>query len=344
VVTSRNDLDDLLISEDARPLTLDLFTVDEARQMLARRLGEARVAAEPEAVEEIVLRCGRLPLALAIVAARASGRPRLTLERSAVELREAGLGSFAGPDPVTDVRRVFGWSCWTLSQEAARLFRLLGLHPGPDISRLAAASLTGVSRDAVARPLAELTAAHLLTEHRPGRYALHDLLRAYAAELTETHDPEGGRRSAVDRLVQHYLHTGHAGCMLINSHRKPITIDPTDPGVTPERLNSRDEAFAWFTAEHAGLVAAIGSGALHGHDRHAWQLAWALVSYLSRTGHWRDLVAVGRAGLEAANRTGDRTAVAIEECLFGSALMKVEGFDEGEAHLNRSLEIFGDRR
>jgi len=184
IVTSRSRLTPLVATEGARPLALDLLSAAAARDLLTERLGAARVAAEPAAVDEIVARCARLPLALAVAAARAGTRPDFPLAMLAAELREASaaLDVLCGGDPATDVRAVFSWSYRALSTEAARMFRLLGLHPGPDISVSAAASLAGIPPRQARAPLADLVQEHLLTEHLPGRYALHHLLRAYAAE------------------------------------------------------------------------------------------------------------------------------------------------------------------
>ncbi len=198
VVTSRNQLAGLVTTAGAFPVTLDLPTVDEACQLLEHRLGAARVAAESPAVDEIITLCARLPLALAIVATRAATQPGLPLATLAAELREAkgGLAEFTDPDLASDVRAVFSWSYKQLSQGAARVFRLLGLHPGPDISLPAAASLFGQPAAEVRPLLAELVRAHLLAR-AVDRYALHDLLRAYAAELLRPPTPmAAGRRAA----------------------------------------------------------------------------------------------------------------------------------------------------
>lgn len=206
VVTSRNPLTGLVVTEGARPLVLELLSPGEAREFLIRRLGAARVEAEPAATDAIITRCARLPLALAVVAARAATRPCLPLPELARQLDAArgGLSGFAGEDPLTDARVVFSWSYHTLSAEAADLFRLLGLHPGPGISLAATASLLGTPAGFAAERLAELCRAHLLTEPVPGRYAFHDLLRDYATELTETRDPEATRDAALGRLLGHY--------------------------------------------------------------------------------------------------------------------------------------------
>jgi DNA-binding SARP family transcriptional activator len=172
VVASRNRLTGLT-AEGAHPILLDLLPVAEAEQLLARRLGAERVAAEPDAVDRIITRCARLPLALAIVAARAADVD-VALATLADELDQApgDLGSFAADDPRADVRAVFSWSHRALSGAAARLFRLLGLHAGPDFAAPAAASLVGQPVERVEALLAELTRAHLITEHAPGRFAL----------------------------------------------------------------------------------------------------------------------------------------------------------------------------
>src|SRR5262249_53618676 len=159
------------------PVPVDLLGADEARDLLAGRLGIGRLAAERGAVDDIVRLCARLPLALAVVAARAATHPRFGLAALAGELRAArgGLDAFAGAEPAVDPGAVFSWSYLRLSAAAARLFRLVGLHPGPDLGTRAAASLAGLPLGATRPLLAELTRTHLVAELSPGRYACHDL-------------------------------------------------------------------------------------------------------------------------------------------------------------------------
>ncbi|MGH3682708.1 MAG: BTAD domain-containing putative transcriptional regulator, partial [Natronosporangium sp.] len=216
LVTSRDQLARLVATTAASSVLLDLLTVDEARGLLAHRLGADRVAAEPQATDEIITRCARLPLALAIAAARATTNPAFPLRALASELRDAqsGLDTLTVGDPGTEVRTVFSWSYRVASPAAARLFRLLGLHPGPDLRLPAAASLAGLPAARTRPLLAELTRAHLLTEHAPGRYTFHDLLRAYATELSQAHDSHQQRQPAVRRMLDHYLHTGHTAALV----------------------------------------------------------------------------------------------------------------------------------
>ena len=141
-MTSRNQLSGLA-ADGARLVSLDVLTHQEAVQLLTARIGSTRAAAEPGAIDEIAALCAYLPLALAVAAARAAARPRFPLTELAAELRHAAgrLDALDSGDPTVSVRAVFSWSFRQLGNEAARMFRLLGLHPGPDISVRAAASL-----------------------------------------------------------------------------------------------------------------------------------------------------------------------------------------------------------
>jgi tetratricopeptide (TPR) repeat protein len=344
LVTSRSRLTGLVAAEGARPLPLGLLTAGEARDVLAARLGVGRVTAEARAVGEIIDRCARLPLALAIVAARATAHPGCPLAVLAAELRDAegGLDGFEAADAATDVRTVLSWSYQALSADAAMLFRLLGLYRGPDITPAAAASLAGLSRQRCCRLLAELAGAHLLTEHAPGRYAGHDLLRAFAAELARSHDSEGTRRAAVHRVLDHYLHTATAAVQFLRQHqeREPIALGPPQPGVSPERVSSPEGALAWLTAERPGLVAAVGQAAAADFDAHAWQLAWTLQTFLLRQGLWPEQVAVHRTALAAARRLGDRTGQAHTLAGLAIGYARWGRLDDAVAHYQQALHLY----
>nr|BFE76118.1 hypothetical protein GCM10020092_094190 [Actinoplanes digitatis] len=212
LVTSRASLSGLVATEGARPLRLDTMSGAEGRELLARRVGEHRIKDDPDAVDRILTACAGLPLALAITAARAATHPSFSLGTVAAELTEARtrLDALADSDPATDVRAVFSWSYRTLDPAGARLFRLLGLLPGPDAGINAVASLAGMRTDEVRPLLALLIQANLLAEQPAGRYGCHDLLRAYARELTDRIDPEADRRAATHRVLDFYLHTALA--------------------------------------------------------------------------------------------------------------------------------------
>src|SRR5262252_6873777 len=207
LVTSRGQLPGL-VTAGARPVSLSLLAPTEARALLAARLGWDQVAAQPEATEEVITACAGLPLALAIVAARAEAGPGIPLRAVAGELADGRgrPGALARGEAAADVRVVMSWSYDALGPGAARLFRLLGLHPGPDISVPAAASLAGVQVPVARRLLAELAQAGLAGEIAPGRLGSHDLLRGYAAELARSRDGPAERGEATGRLLDHYLH------------------------------------------------------------------------------------------------------------------------------------------
>ena len=348
LVTSRSQLAGLAAVEGAWLLPLGLLTEQEARELLAGRLGAGRVEAEPEAVTELIRLCARLPLALAITAARAAARPDHPLAALAAELRAAGgpLDALDAGEPTASVRAVFSWSYRQLSPAAARLFRLLGIHPGPDISAPAAASLAGAESAQARYLLAELGRAHMIAEYAPGRYAFHDLLRAYAAEQAYALDGDAARRAAVGRVLGHYLHTAHAAAVLVNPSRTSLSIAPPDPCAMSERLAGQPQALAWFEAEHHVLLAAATLAAETGFDRHAWQLPLAIADYLDASGHWQELAAVARSALDAATRLGEVGGQAAAHRVLAGAHAQLAQYDLARAHLADSLELYrrlGDR-
>jgi tetratricopeptide (TPR) repeat protein len=338
VVTSRSQLAGLVAALGAHPLTLDLLDADDARGLLRHRVGPDRLAAEPEAVDGIIGACTGLPLALAIVAARAAVQPGYPLARFATQLREAGgLDGFDETGTGIDLRAVFSWSYHTLSPAAARLFRLSGLHCGPDLTAPAAASLAGIAPGEARRLLAELTRTHLLDEHRPGRFTFHDLLRAYATERAHAVDTEDDRQSAVGRVLDHYLHTAYAAAQLADRHRDPITVPPAATGVKPE---VPADGLAWLTGEHQVLFAAIAQAGHAGLDGHAWQLAWTLYPFLLRNGRWHDLARAEHAALAAAQRLGDIAGQARAHRGIGAALGRLGRQDDADRHHHRALRLY----
>jgi tetratricopeptide (TPR) repeat protein len=341
LITSRDRLDGLVATVGARILTLDVMSEAESRELIARRLGAGRAQAEPEAVADLARLCAGLPLGLAIVAARAAARPRFRLAALSAELvgGDARLDALETTDTTSSVREVFSWSYRQLSQPAARMFRLLGLHPGPDVTVAAAASMAGVGRPQARRALAELAGAHLLTEHLPGRFTGHDLLRAYAAELAAEDEDADARDLARHRLSDHYLHTAAAAARRLCPARPAISLAAARPGTVPEKLASFDEAVGWFGAERQVLFAVTDAAAAE-HGPHAWQLPALLTEYLSREGHWHDLAAVGRIALAAAERDGDRLGQAHAHASIGIANLRVGCYKAARPHLLRASTLF----
>ncbi len=342
IVTSRNRLAGLVAGEGAHPLTLDLLPAAEARRLLAGRLGVDRLSAEPAAAAEIVTRCAGLPLALAIVATRTAAHPGFSLAAIAAELRDAqgGLEAFAGTRAAIDARAVFSWSYRALSPPAARLFRALGLHPGPDLAAPAAASLVAEPLVTVRRLLAELTETHLISEAAPGRYALHDLLRGYAAELGAGTDPDADRLAARHRLLDHYLHSADAADRQLEPIRGRITLDPVRPGVVVLRSADRAQALAWFAAEHPALRAAVSCAADTGLDTHAWQLTWAMQQHFSWRVSWHEWISTQQVALDAVLRSANLTGQAYTRCGLGRAYTRLGGDGQARAEYRRGLDLY----
>jgi DNA-binding SARP family transcriptional activator len=320
VVTSRNQLAPLIATEGAAGLYLDLLSPREAGELLGSRIGTDRRAAEPGAATELVLRCSGLPLALTITAARAQARRGLPLGVLAEELRDLGLDALRAGDAATDLRAVFSWSVDALAPDSARLFRLLGLHPGLDITVAAAASLGDLTVAECRAALTELTAAQLLTEHRPGHYTCHDLLRAYASDQVHAQHSEADRQAAVHRLVDHYLHSTYAAFRLAYGPSR-VPVSKARAGVRPEEHLDRQAALRWLATERTVLLA-VAELAAHapGCEEQAWRLAGAMTSNLCYANYWPDWVAAQRLALEAAERVDDRLGQAHARLGLGRAL------------------------
>jgi tetratricopeptide (TPR) repeat protein len=342
LVTSRHQLAGLVTTHGARPLPLDVLPDPDARDLLSRRLGSQRTAAEPEAVTGIVSHCAGLPLALGIVAARAALRPHLPLAALTTQLREAAtrLDALDGGDLAVNLRAVLSCSYRTLPPEAARLFGLLGLVAGPDLSLTAAASLAGLPVGRTRVLLHDLTATHLVHEHRQDRYRIHDLVRLYAAEQTRALDADRVRDAALLRILDHYLHTANTAALLLYPHRDPIALAPPAAGVTVAQLGDYDSGMAWFDTEHAVLLATVHHAAGTGFDAHAWQLAWTLATYLNRRGHWHDWVATQRVALAAAVRLTDRPGQAQAHRGLARAYTQLGRYEDASGHAQHAVDLF----
>ena len=347
VVTSRSALAGLAAAEGARPLRLGPLAEEEGVRLLAARLGPERVAAEPGAVAELAAWCGHLPLALAVMAARAAADPGLPLGVLAGQLAGAAgaeaTAAGAGPgrlevletgDPVTSLRQLLSWSHGQLSPPAAQMFALLGVHCGPDITVPAAASLAAVPRAAAGRALAELAGASLVAEHRPGRYVLHDLVRGYAAGRARQALGDDGIRAAIERSLDHYLHTR----VISPGIPAAFTVAPPAPGVLPEELAGEAALLAWTWAEHQVVLQAIAQAAAAGFLTHAWQIFLGQAWFLGVQGYWADIRAAGQGVLAAAEAAGDQVALGWTHAIIGRYGTISGADDAGPAHAARALD------
>ena len=342
LVTSRSSMSGLVAAVGAYPVPLGLLAEQDAMALLAARLGNDRTASDPAAARLILRLCARLPLALAITAARAAAQPSLPLDAlaAALAVEQDRLDALETGDPATSVRAVFSWSYRQLPEATARIFRLLGAHPGPDVTIPAAASLAGVTRVQARRALAELAAASLLTEHSAGRYVLHDLLRAYAAELLSDAAGQDELVGAQARLVDHYLHGAHTATLLLAPLGHPIALADPVPGVTPERFESREPALAWFRAELQVLLATVRLAETAGLDAAAWQLPWTLRSFLDGQGLWQDWAAVNDIALAAAERLQDHNGLGWTHHRMAQVCSLSGDIERGIEHNSQALAHF----
>ncbi|MGW3283879.1 AfsR/SARP family transcriptional regulator [Streptomyces sp. NPDC001002] len=342
IVTSRSRLTGLVAQHGAHPLTLGLLSAEDARELLVQRLGGARVDAEPEAADAIVELCARLPLALAIVAARAAHHPGFPLADIAAELRRdhGSLDAFVGQETGSDVRAVFSWSYRALSPEAAGLFRRLTLHPGPDIAAATAAALAGVDRPRVRTLLTELTGANLLIERVPGRFVLHDLLRAYARELIAKQDSPQEQEAAHLRLLDHCLHTADHAAAVLGPFRDRIPLPRCTPGSEPLRFDDGRQATAWLRTERHVLRAIVEYAADQGHHDHAWRIAFTLDLHFDRLGYRHDLMEINKAALHAARALGDPIGQAHALRGLGFCHTHFDHPDEAVRLMDQALELF----
>jgi DNA-binding SARP family transcriptional activator/Tfp pilus assembly protein PilF len=344
LITSRSQLTGLVAGDGAYSLTLEVLSDRDAEALLRGRLGAERVRAEPAAVSAIIATCGRLPLALAIAAAHAALRPQYPLAELARELHDLRnrLDVLSSDTSAVDVRAVFSWSYEALRDDAARLLVLLSLHPGPDIGEPAAASLGGQAPELLRPVLAELVGANLIAEPTSGRYVLHDLVRAYAAERLKDSVDDDQQQIAIRRVLDHYLHTAVAADRLLYPHRDPIACVEPDSTVTPERLRDTHEALTWFKTEHQVLLAAIGASSDWKFHTHTWQLAWAMSTFLNRQISTDESLEVLRTGLAATEQLSDPSAQAILRRILGMALLRLQRLDEAAAELQQALAIHRD--
>ncbi|MEV6832360.1 BTAD domain-containing putative transcriptional regulator [Amycolatopsis sp. NPDC051102] len=329
LITSRHELGGLLTTHGASALRLRTLDEEQARDLLAHKLGPARLAEEPEAAREILSQCGGMPLALAIVAARVTVQPSGRLSALAAELREGRLDALDTGELTASLRAVFDASCRALSPEAASAFRLLGVVPAEDIGRAAATALLGN-----ARTLRVLCAASLLEEHLPGRFRMHDLVKLYAAELA---DP-ATRLTALTRLLDHYVSTAAAAMDLLSPDEPYLR-----PAVTGPRRSFTDvqAARAWLDAERPSMLALVTSAPKALADQ-VVQLSATLRRYLYVAAHHNEALTFHTTAL-ALTRPGTHEwgftthAVAMTLTLLGR-------FDPASEYLEQALTLAVEHR
>jgi tetratricopeptide (TPR) repeat protein len=341
LVTSRDSLAGLVARDGAARLDLDLLPMADAVALLRTLIG-GRADADPGAAEALARQCSRLPLALRVAAEFVTARPGVSLASLASELadqqRRLDLLDADG-DPRAGVRAMFSWSYRDLGAVPARVFRLLGLHPGPDLDSYAAAALCGTDLGEAAEMLGLLARTHLIQRAGPGRYDLHDLLRAYARELATTLDTEDDRSAALTRLLDHYLHAAAAAMDTLypsERNRRPRIPAPASP---VPLLADQALARTWLDTERANLIALAAYAAVGGWPGHVTRLAATLARYLELGGHYPEALAIYGYAERAARDMDDRAAEAAVLNSLAVIDMRMSRYTEAVARLGQVLVL-----
>ncbi|WP_330349780.1 ATP-binding protein [Streptomyces sp. NBC_00582] len=341
LVTSRDSLAGLVAREGAHRLDLDLLPADAARTLLRRLVGP-RAEAEPDAVDALAAQCARLPLALRVAAELAVSRPTTSLADLVTELadqqRRLDLLDADG-DPRAAVVAVFSWSLRHLPADAARTFRLLGLHPGPDFEAYAAAALSDSGPAQARRALDVLARAHLVQRVDGARHGMHDLLRAYALRLATTEDPPEAREAALDRLFDHYLATAAAAMNCLHPAEAHLRPAAPETATSVPDLSDPEAARAWLDAERTSLTAVSAHTATHGRPTHAIRLSLTLYRHLISGRHTDGLTIHGHAR-DAARLIADPASEACAVLGIGTAHYQLARHEPARRHLEEALTLF----
>jgi tetratricopeptide (TPR) repeat protein len=339
LITSRRRLAAL---EDTAQISLDTLSPEEAATLLARLAARPGMRAGDAAVGQITPLCGYLPLAIGMLASQLRNHPARTAADLAAELAAARDRLALMHAENVSVAAAFDLSYQDLTPGPRRLFRRLGLVPGPSIDAYAAAALDGTSLATARRHLDELYDQHLLAEPAPGRYQLHDLLREHARALAATADPAESDEAA-GRLLDYYLHTALAAgrhfTPWASAYRRP---PPSRPSAQAPDMSALGQAAAWLEAERANLHAAADYAASHACFPHAFALPAAMSGFLTARGHWDQSAALHQTALTAARRAGDWLGEADTLTELGIVQRETGNYPVAAASLARALALYGD--
>jgi tetratricopeptide (TPR) repeat protein len=330
LITSRSSFHSL---EGAAPLTLDVLAPQIAVELLGKLAGPERVAREPSTARKIAEYCGNLPLALRIAGAKLAARPGWPLDTLATRLADERrrLSELQAGD--LEVRASFTLSYRDLSRVDARVFRLLGLLDGPDVTRSVVAALTGGGLEDSQQSLERLVDAQLLETPGPDRYRLHDLLRLFAQERVEEEEAEETRSAALRRAIEWY----QATLRQASERLGPEHLWRAESGVL---FPSYASALSWMEAERPNLVAAIRQAGANRWDALTCLLSQDLFDFFNLRKYWRDWQNASELGLQAAQRWGDRSALGRMLHNHGYVLRDRRNYEEAIALIDESVALF----
>ena len=339
LITSRRRLTAL---EDATAISLDTLPPDEAAALLARLSDRPGLSAGDAAVGEITRLCGYLPLAIGMLARQLHHHPAWTAAGLAADLAAARDRLELMQAENLSVAAAFDLSYRDLTGGQQRLFRRLGLHPGPDVDAYAAAALDETSVDQARHHLKGLYDQHLITEPARGRYRLHDLLREHAHALADADPADSG--GAIRRLLDYYLHTAGAASRHVTDWATSSggRLPPDEPLAWAPEISTPHQAAAWLETERPNLHAAASYAAVHGFPRHAIAIPAAVSGFLRVHGYWDQAAALNQAALAMARQANDRAdqACALEQ--LGILEWRTGDYPAAAASLQQALELFRD--
>lgn len=343
IVTSRSRLSGLVARDGGQRLTLNILPEIDAVELLRNVMDGYRHDDSPEDLAELARLCARLPLALRIAGERAASRPFMSLGELIQDLRDESaiwdaLTAEDGEE-ADAVRTVFAWSYRALTADAARLFRLLGLHPGPDFDTGAAVALSSVPVRRIRNLLDQLVGAHLLEHVGLERYQLHDLLRAYAIEQVRHFESDDQRRAARSRVLTWYLHSVRSAATTMLPFIRTPPLDPPENDVVPAAFATGADAAAWYERERANLVAATRLAHDAGEHPTAWRFAAVLRGIYMHRNAFDDWLATGRIGLGSARTANDRHGEAEALESLGKVHFQARQLAEAAEHHQASLAI-----
>jgi len=345
IVTTRGPMTALATYHAVGALCLDILGEADALALLGSVVGHDRVEREPANAVTIVNVCGRMPLALRIAAANLAGQPGRDLSHLAAELSgDHPLDALSVDGDSRSVRTVFASAYRTLSPQAARMFRLLSLHPGASFVPELAAAITDMPAAEASTALTELADAYLVAETTGGRYRFHDLIQMYASERARMEENDSG---GSQRLLDWYLGIADSGNQALDRRRDRVKLALRHPPSEVPFAPNPQDVLAFLDGERENLPAVVRFATDQGRFDAAWQLTYLLTGYFDSRGQVTDRVEICQLGLAAAQRQGDPTAESLMRAALGAAYILSRRFNDGLDCLYGALDLVracGDRR
>ncbi|MEU0878243.1 BTAD domain-containing putative transcriptional regulator [Lentzea sp. NPDC005914] len=342
LLTSRDRLPDLVINEGAYAITVPEMAPDECAELLQSMIGHERVAQDRPGLYELTRLSGGLPLALKIIGQHVADRPQETLADLAGQFR-AHRVLISGDEDDSDTHSLhaaFSWSYEALAPDTARVFRAVGLHPGPRLHEDTAAALADITSSKANRCLKLLARVHLLDHDIANRFRFHDLLHEYAGERAREVDAPGQRHQAIERLLTWYTQTAIDVFAQLSPQSPPVPPLPASCAVVDRVIFSTDGAvLEWCALERENVVAVTKLAADNELHEHAWRLPAALQEVFERSGYHDDMLACHEIALESAKSTGDAVAEMGTRNNLGLLYFNVHRLDDAYRQFTASLKM-----